>query len=201
MEDQAARKIRQKDLKEGWAKVEGVLHFQGLPYLLEIIRTEIISRHYDDPLARHFGIEKTRELVFQKYYWPTLRADINTYMKRCDVCLTLKAVKHKLYRDLQLLPVSTYHWKDLSIDFVIGLPISTNWKGETYDSILVIIDRLTKIVYYKPVKVTIDVLVLAEVIINVIVRHHDLPDSIVSNRGSVFISKFWSLLCYFLGIT
>ncbi len=55
-------------------------------------------------------------------------------------------------------------------------------------------------VYYKPVKVTIDIPGLAEVIINVVVRHHGFPESIVTDRGSLFISKFWSLLCYFLGI-
>ena len=86
------------------------------------------------------------------------------------------------------------------MDFVTGLPISTDWKGDSYDSILVIVDRLTKMVHYKPVKVTINAPGLAEVIIDVVVRHHGLPDSIVTNRGSFFTSKFRSLLCYFLGI-
>ena len=51
------------------------------------------------------------------------------------------------------------------MDFVTGLPISINWKGDSYDSILVIVDRLTKMVYYKPVKITIDAPDLAKVII------------------------------------
>ena len=55
-------------------------------------------------------------------------------------------------------------------------------------------------VHYKPVKVTINALGLATVIINMVVRHYGLPDSIVTNFGSLFTSKFWSLLCYFLGI-
>ena len=55
-------------------------------------------------------------------------------------------------------------------------------------------------VHYKPIKVIIDASGLAEVIIDVIVRHHGLPDSIVTDRGSLFTSKFWSSLCYFLGI-
>ena len=55
-------------------------------------------------------------------------------------------------------------------------------------------------VYYKLVKVTIDAPGLAEVIINVVVRHHGLPNSIVTDRGLLFTSKFWSSLCYFLGI-
>ena len=55
-------------------------------------------------------------------------------------------------------------------------------------------------VHYKPVNVTINAPSLTEVIIDVVVRHHRLPDSIVTNRGSLFTSKFWSLLCYFLDI-
>ena len=86
------------------------------------------------------------------------------------------------------------------MDFVTGLLVSTNWKGETYDSILIIVDRLRKIVHYEPVKVTINTPGLAGVIIDVVVHHHDLLDSIVSNQDSVFTSKFWLLLCYFLGI-
>ena len=55
-------------------------------------------------------------------------------------------------------------------------------------------------VHYKPVKITIDAPGLAEVIIDVVVRHHGLLDSIITDRGSLFTSKFWSSLCYFLGI-
>ncbi len=55
-------------------------------------------------------------------------------------------------------------------------------------------------IHYEPVKVTINALDLAEVIIEAVLWHHSLSDSIVSDRGSVFISKFWSSLCYFLGI-
>ena len=77
------------------------------------------------------------------------------------------------------------------MDFVTVLPVSTNWKGKTYDSILVIIDRLTNIVHYKPVKVTIDAPKLVEMIIDVVVYYHGLPNSIISNWGSVFTSKFW----------
>ena len=76
----------------------------------------------------------------------------------------------------------------------------TDWKSKSYDSILVIVDRLTKMVHYKLVKITIDAPGLAEVIIEVVVRHHGLPDSIITDRGSLFTSKFWSSLCYFLGI-
>ena len=55
-------------------------------------------------------------------------------------------------------------------------------------------------VHYKPVKITINASALAEVIIDVMVQHHGLSNSIVTDKGSLFTSKFWSLLYYFLGI-
>ncbi len=76
------------------------------------------------------------------------------------------------------------------MDFVTGLSISTDWKGDSYDSMLVIVNRLTKIVHYEPVKVIIDTPGLAEVIIDVVVRHHEVPESIVTDQGSLFTSKF-----------
>ena len=61
------------------------------------------------------------ELVVRKCYWETLRRDIKSY--GCDVCLSYKV--------------------DLSMDFVTGLPISMDWKGDSYDSILIIVERPT----------------------------------------------------------
>ena len=55
------------------------------------------------------------------------------------------------------------------MDFVTGLPVSTDWKDETYNFILVIVDRSTKMIYYKPVKVTMDAPGQAEIIFNVVV--------------------------------
>ena len=196
-----AGRIREQGLKDGYEEdVDGVLHYQGLHYVPEVIRRELMSRHYDDPLASRFEIDKTRELIAGKYYWPSLRTDVEAYVKACDICLASKAVRHKPYKDSQLLRVLTQWWKDLSMDFVTGFLVSTNWKGKTYDSILVIFDRLTKMVHYKPVKVTIDAPGLAKVIIDVVVQHHGLPDSIVSGRSLVVTSKFSLSLCYFLEI-
>ncbi len=86
------------------------------------------------------------------------------------------------------------------MDFVIDLSIPANWKNDSYNSILVIVDWLIKMIHYELVKVTIDASGLAEVIINVVLRHHRVPKSILTDRGLLFISKFWFLLCYFLEI-
>ena len=184
----------------GWKDIKGVLQYQGLPYVPETIHSKVISCHRDDLLAGHFGIDKTRELVGRKYYWPSLRRDVGSYVQGCDICPALKAVRHKPYSNLQSLPVPTHWWKNFSMDFVIGLPLSSDWKNNNYNLILVIVDQLTKMVYYEPVKVSIDALGLAEVIIDVVIWHHGLLNSIVTDRGSFFTSKFWSLLCYFLGV-
>ena len=67
------------------------------------------------------------------------------------------------------------------MDFVTNLPILTDWNKDSYDLIFIIVDQLIKIVHYKLVKVTVDALGLAKVIIDVVVRHHSLTDSIVTN--------------------
>ncbi len=67
-DDKKAMKLKSKGLSEGWEDIEQVLYYQGLPYVPKVIRSELISRHYDDPLAGHFGIEKTRKLIARKYY-------------------------------------------------------------------------------------------------------------------------------------
>ena len=82
----------------------------------------------------------------------------------------------------------------------MGLPQSADWRGNGYDLILLIVDWLMKMVYYELVQTTIIVLALAEVILNVVVRCYGLLNSIVSDYGSVFTSKFWSSMCYFLSI-
>ena len=102
-------------------------------------------------------------------------------MKGYDVCLASKAVQHKLYDDLQSLPIPTHRWKDLSMNCVTGLPIMMDWKGDSYDLILVIIDQLIKMVHYESVKVTINVPGFAKIIINIVVKYYSLLDLIITN--------------------
>ena len=145
--DKEARKIRAKGLNQ-YKKLNGVLYHQGLPFVPKAILTEIINRYHNDLLVEDFGIDKIKDLVGRKYYWPSLQKDIEAYIKGCDICLDSITVKHKPYGDLQSLLVLTYRWKNFLLDFVTGLPISINWKDDGYDSISVIIDQLTKMMYY-----------------------------------------------------
>lgn len=65
--------------------------------------------------------------------------------------------------------------------------MSIDRKGNSYNSILVIVNCVTKMVYYKLIKVTINIPSLAEVIINMVVQHHGFFDSIISDQGSIFL--------------
>ncbi len=96
VKDQLAGSIREQGLNDDSEEdADGVLHYQGLPYIPEVIRMKLISRYHDNPLAGHFGIHKIRELITRKYYWPSLQTEVEAYDKACDVCLVSKAVCHK----------------------------------------------------------------------------------------------------------
>ena len=119
-------KVQELRIKDGYQDIDRLLYHQSLLFVPEAIQMELISRYHNNPLAGHFGIKKTRELLARKYYWPTFRHNVKAYVKGCDVYLVSKAIRHKPYDDLQSLPVSTHWWKDLLMHFVTGLPISTD---------------------------------------------------------------------------
>ncbi len=106
-DDKEAKKLRLEGLPKGWKDIEHVFYYLGLPYIPKVIRSELISRHHNNPFVGHFGIRKTWELIARKYNWPMLRQDIEAYVKGCDICLASKTVCHKLYGNLQLLPIPT----------------------------------------------------------------------------------------------
>ena len=68
VEDGQVRKIRAEKLGRNWEDSNKFLHHQGLLYIPKIIRTELIDRHHNDPLAGHFSIGETQNLVARKYY-------------------------------------------------------------------------------------------------------------------------------------
>ena len=72
-----------------------MLYYQGLLFVPKAIRMKLINCHYDNLLASHFGIKKTCKLFAQKWFWSTLRHDVEAYVKGYDVCLVSKALQHK----------------------------------------------------------------------------------------------------------
>ena len=124
-----------------------------------------------------------------------MKIEIARYVAKCDTCRRVKAIHMKTAGPLQSLPIPTWKWEDISMDFIVGLPRTA--KG--YDSIWVIIDRLTKVAHFLPVKTNSPVTVYAQLYIARILSLHGVPKTIVSDRGPQFVAKFWEALHNSLG--
>jgi transposase InsO family protein len=97
--------------------------------------------------------------------------------------------------ELQSLPIPAWKLDDISMDFIVGLPKTS--KG--LDSIWVIVDRLTKLAHFLPVKAEYRVMVYAKLYIDQVMSLHVVPKTITSDRGTQFVSKFWKCLHEYLG--
>jgi hypothetical protein len=124
-----------------------------------------------------------------------MKIEIALYVAKCDTCRRVKAIHMKAAGPLQYLPISTWKSENISMDFIVGLPKTA--KG--FDSIWVIIDRLTKITHFLPVKTDHLVVVYAQLYIAPILSLHGVPKTIVLNQGPQFVSKFWEELHKSLG--
>jgi hypothetical protein len=109
-----------------------------------------------------------------------MKKEIAQYVARCDICQRTKAEHQKPAGLLQPLPIPEWKWEEIGMDFVTGLPRTQ--KGN--DSIWVIIDRLTKVAHFIPVKTTFGGATLARIYLKEIVRLHGIPRKIVSDRGT-----------------
>jgi hypothetical protein len=141
------------------------------------------------------GSTKMCQDLKQHYWWTKMKIEITRYVANCDTCRRVKAVHMKTARPLQSLPIPTWKWEDISMDFVVGLPKTS--KG--YDSIWVIVVRLTKTTHFLPVKVKYQVVTYVELYIARILSLPGVPKTIVSDRGPQFLSKFWEELHKSLG--
>jgi hypothetical protein len=125
-----------------------------------------------------------------RFWWEKMREDIAEYVARCDTCQRVKAEHQSLAGLLQPLEIPTWKWEDISMNFIVGLP--RTHKGS--DSIWVIVDRLTKVAHFIPVRTTFETHKLAELYIDNILKFHGAPNCIVSDRGPQFTAKFWRSL-------
>jgi hypothetical protein len=113
----------------------------------------------------------------QHYWWTKMKIEIARCVARCDTCRRVKAIHMKTTGPLQSLPIPTWKREDISMDFIVGLPRTA--KG--FDSIWVIIDRLTKIAHFLPVKTSYLVLTYARIYIARILSLHGIQKTIVSD--------------------
>jgi hypothetical protein len=160
-----------------------------------IVRQQILD---EAPLSRyslHPRSTKMYQDLKQHYWWTKMKIEIARYVARCDTYRRVKAVHMKTAGPLQSLTIPTWKWKDISMDFIVGLPKTA--KG--FHSIWVIIDWLTKIAHFLLVKTKYLVVTYAELYIARILSLHGVPKMIVSDWGPQFVSKFWEELHKSLG--
>jgi hypothetical protein len=159
------------------------------------VRQQILDEAHLSRYSIHPGSTKMYQDLKQHYWWTKMKMEIARYVARCDTCRRVKVVHLKTAGPLQSLPIPTWKWKDISMDFIVGLPKTA--KG--FDSIWVIIDRLTKIAHFLPVKTYYPVITYAQIYIAHILSLHGVPKTIVSDRAPQFVSKFWEELHKSLG--
>ncbi|WVZ89621.1 LOW QUALITY PROTEIN: hypothetical protein U9M48_036000 [Paspalum notatum var. saurae] len=143
----------------------------------------------------HPGSNKMYQDLKQRFWWTRMKREIAKYVSECHVCKRVKADHLKPAGMLHPLNIPAWKWEDIHMDFVVGLPRTQ--KG--YDSIWVIIDRFTKSAHFLPVKTVYRANTYAELYIAKIVSLHGVPRTITSDRGSVFVSRFWEQLQNALG--
>jgi IS30 family transposase len=124
------------------------------------------------------------------YWWYGMKRDIAEYVSLCDTCQRVKAEHQRPAGLLQPLKIPKWKWEEIGMDFIVRLPRTQ----AGYDSIWVIVDRLTKVAHFIAVKMTYSSAKLAEIYMSRIVHLHGVPKKIVSDRGSQFTSKFWQKL-------
>ena len=116
----------------------------------------------------------------ERFWWPSLKREIDGYTATCDVCQRVKAEHQRPEGLLQPLPIPDWKWDEVGMDFITGLPRTQSG----YDSIWVVVDRLTKVAHFIPVKTTYTSAQLAKIYMSKIVCLHGVPRKVVSDRGT-----------------
>nr|GEU47097.1 putative reverse transcriptase domain-containing protein [Tanacetum cinerariifolium] len=137
------------------------------------LRDLIMHESHKSKYSIHSGFTKMYQDLRKLYWWPNMKADIAIYVRKCLTCAK----------------------ENMTMDFVTGLPRTPNG----YDSIWVIMDRLTKSAHFLPKKKTDSIEKLAELYLKEIVYRHGVLVSVISDRDSLFTSRSWVSLQKALG--
>jgi len=153
------------------------------------LRTCILQYNHNYILTGHFGQNKTLELVCHRYSWPSLCTDVQQFCKFYVTCMWSKPQCYKPYRSLKQLPIPEWLWNSISIDFIKKLLLSSR-----FDTILVIVNWLTKQAIFISAHDTITSMDLARLFVLYVFSKHSVPSHVTSDRGLEFVSNFfWSL--------
>ena len=114
------------------------------------LRQKILYELHDAAYSGHVGITKTYRAVLRVFWWPHLKNHVTEYVRSCASCQRNKASNQKPGGLLQSLPIPTYPWESISMDYITDLPKTK----DGYNAILVFVDRLTKMTHLCSVPLT-----------------------------------------------
>ncbi|WVZ76042.1 hypothetical protein U9M48_024044 [Paspalum notatum var. saurae] len=171
---------------------QGTVWYKNRIYVPDVdsIKKLILSEAHDTAYSIHPGSTKMYHDLKERFWWYGMKRAVAEYVAICDTCQCVKAEHQRPAGLLQPLKIPEWKWEEISMDFIVGLPRTQ--KG--YNSIWVVVDRLTKVAHFIPVNTTYSGAWLAELYISRIVCLHGVPKRIISNRGSQFTSRFWEQL-------
>jgi len=149
------------------------------------LREEILREHHDPVDIRHSGQHKMMELLKRTYWWPGLKEDVKKYIQRCFKCQQNKVQHQKKAGELHPLEIPQGPWHEISIDIIGPLP-----KSNRMDTIVVIVNRFTKMIRLKATTTNISSEGIAKIYRDDIWKLHRVPRKILSDRGPQFASKF-----------
>ncbi|GKB08294.1 putative reverse transcriptase domain-containing protein [Tanacetum coccineum] len=151
------------------------------------LRSVIMHESHKSKYSIHPGSEKMYQDVKKLYWWPNMKADIATYVSKCLTCARVKA-EHQRPSGLLVQPeIPEWKWDNITMDFITKLPRSS----QGFDTIWVIVDRLTKSAHFLPIRENDPLDKLARLYLNRIVARHGIPASIICDRDGRFTSNFW----------
>jgi hypothetical protein len=159
------------------------------------IKKIILDEAHKSKFSIHPSSTKMYQDLKLNFWWSNMKVDIAKYVAECDTCHRMKASHLKSAGVLQPLSIPMWKWDDISMDFIVGLPLTARKKY----SIWVIVDRLTKTAHFITVHTTYSVQQYAELYMDHIVRLHGIPKTIISDRGTQFVAHFWEQLHECLG--
>ncbi|GJT01596.1 retrotransposon protein, putative, ty3-gypsy subclass [Tanacetum coccineum] len=186
--------IREQKLEP---RTNGTLCLNGRSWLpcYGDLRTVIMHESYKSKYSIHPGSDKMYQDMKKLYWWPNMKADIATYVSKCLTCAKVKA-EHQRPSGLLVQPkIPEWKWDNITMDFVTKLPKTS----QGYDTIWVIVDRLTKSAIFTPMRETDPLDKLARMYLKEVVTRHGIPVSIICDRDPRFASNFWRSLQNALG--
>jgi hypothetical protein len=174
--------------------VEGTLWFKKR-LVVPALKKKILDEAHTSRYSIHPGSTKMYHDPRQQFWWTRMKREVAHYVSECDTCHKVKANYMKPGRLLQSLSVLEWKWDDISMDFIVGLPMT----ARKFDLIWVIMDRLSKSAHFIPVHNRYDSRRYTEIYIAHVLCLHGVPKMIISNRGLQFVAHFWEQLHASLG--